>query len=87
MFLTTLNCCGKATQRTAKDTVRLQGDETMAVPKGKVSKSRKNMRRAHDAVDAPGISVCPQCNEPKMPHRVCSNCGYYKGKEIISGDE
>lgn len=58
----------------------------MAVPKGKTSKSKKNMRRAHDAVSAPGISTCPQCQEPKMPHRVCSNCGTYKGKEVISDE-
>ncbi len=58
----------------------------MAVPKKKTSKSKKNMRRAHDAISAPGISTCPQCQEPKLPHRVCANCGTYKGKEIISDD-
>jgi large subunit ribosomal protein L32 len=59
----------------------------MAVPKKKTSKSKKNMRRAHDAITAPGISICPQCQEPKLPHRVCQNCGTYKGKEVISSDE
>ncbi|HEY5672600.1 MAG TPA: 50S ribosomal protein L32 [Malonomonas sp.] len=59
----------------------------MAVPKKKTSKSKKNMRRSHDAVSAPGISTCPQCQEPKRPHRVCANCGTYKGKEIISSDD
>ncbi len=58
----------------------------MAVPKKKTSKSKKNMRRAHDSISAPGISICPQCQEPKLPHRVCANCGTYKGKEIISDD-
>lgn len=58
----------------------------MAVPKKKTSKSKKNMRRAHDFITAPGISTCPQCQEPKLPHRVCANCGTYKGKEIISDD-
>ncbi|MBD1399594.1 50S ribosomal protein L32 [Pelovirga terrestris] len=58
----------------------------MAVPKKKTSKSKKNMRRAHDAINAPGISTCPNCNEPKLPHRVCSSCGSYKGKEVISSD-
>ena len=58
----------------------------MAVPKKKTSKSKKNMRRAHDFLTAPGISTCPQCQEPKLPHRVCANCGTYKGKEIISDD-
>lgn len=59
----------------------------MAVPKGRTSKSKKNMRRAHDAVTAPGISVCPQCQEPKLPHRACSSCGTYKGKEVINSDD
>ena len=59
----------------------------MAVPKKKISKSKKNMRRAHDALSAPGLSVCPQCQEPKLPHRVCSQCGTYKGREIIASDD
>ena len=58
----------------------------MAVPKKKTSKSKKNMRRAHDAISAPGISTCPQCNEPKQSHRVCANCGTYKGKEVVSSE-
>lgn len=59
----------------------------MAVPKKKTSKSKKNMRRAHDAVSAPGLSVCPQCQEPKRPHRVCASCGTYKGQEVIASDD
>jgi len=59
----------------------------MAVPKGKISKSKKNMRRSHDALSVSGISTCPQCQEPKRPHRACSNCGTYKGKEVLNGDE
>ena len=55
----------------------------MAVPKKKTSKSRRDTRRAHDALVAPGVSVCPQCKEPKQSHRVCPSCGTYKGKEII----
>ncbi|ACD95657.1 50S ribosomal protein L32 [Trichlorobacter lovleyi] len=54
----------------------------MAVPKKKTSKSRKNMRRAHDFLTAPSLSVCPQCKSPKMPHRACPSCGTYKGKEV-----
>ncbi len=58
----------------------------MAVPKKKTSKSKKNLRRAHDALVAPGYSTCPTCQEPKRPHRVCASCGSYKGKEIIGSD-
>lgn len=59
----------------------------MAVPKKKTSKSKRDMRRAHDALTAPGISTCPQCREPKQPHRVCPSCGTYKGKEVIGAEE
>ncbi len=59
----------------------------MAVPKKKTSKSRRDMRRAHDSLTAPGISLCSQCKEPKQPHRVCPSCGTYKGKEIVSTEE
>jgi len=55
----------------------------MAVPKKKTSKSRRDMRRAHDGLPTPGLSVCPQCKEPKQPHRVCPSCGTYKGKEVL----
>lgn len=52
-------------------------------PKRRTSKSKKNMRRSHDALTPPALSECPQCHEVKMPHIVCPACGYYKGKEVI----
>ncbi len=55
----------------------------MAVPKKKTSKSRKNMRRAHDFLTTQSVSVCPQCTAPKLPQRVCPSCGTYRGKEVI----
>ncbi|NPA13327.1 MAG: 50S ribosomal protein L32, partial [Aquificae bacterium] len=29
--------------------------------------------------------ICPDCGQPKAPHRVCPHCGSYKGKEVIEG--
>lgn len=56
----------------------------MAVPKRKHSQARKNKRRSNVwKLDAPSFSRCTQCGELKLPHRVCGNCGYYKGKEIV----
>jgi len=59
----------------------------MAVPKRRTSRSRCNKRRAHDALRTPPRSVCPQCQEPKLPHRICRNCGTYRGRTVIETDE
>jgi len=57
----------------------------MAVPKRRTSSSKRDMRRSPNMKKAvPGISICPQCREPKLPHRVCPNCNYYDGKEIVA---
>jgi large subunit ribosomal protein L32 len=29
------------------------------------------------------IQYCKRCNEPVLPHRVCSNCGHYQGRDAI----
>ncbi|HWI41212.1 MAG TPA: 50S ribosomal protein L32 [Verrucomicrobiae bacterium] len=59
----------------------------MAVPKKKTSKSRKNMRRAHDFLTPPALSACPKCKAPKQPHRACASCGTYKGKDVLNKEE
>ena len=59
----------------------------MAVPKGKVSKARRNSRRANWKLSLPGITECPQCHEMKLTHRVCKNCGYYNGKQVLKVEE
>lgn len=55
----------------------------MAVPKRRTSKSKKGHRRSHHFVTPKGVQYCTQCNEPVLPHRVCSNCGYYQGRTAI----
>ena len=60
----------------------------MAVPKNRTSAARRDKRSASNSkMRVPGLSVCPQCHEPKLAHRVCPNCGYYNGKEVIKVDE
>lgn len=54
----------------------------MAVPKRKVSPSRRNMRRSHHALARPGYNECSNCGELKRPHNVCGKCGYYDGREV-----
>jgi len=59
----------------------------MAVPKRRTSSSKRDMRRAPNMKkNSPGLSICEQCNEPKLPHRVCPNCNYYNGRVIVSSE-
>jgi len=59
----------------------------MIAPKRRTSKAKRDKRRSHDGLTTPPRSLCPQCREPKMPHRVCPNCGTYRGREVIATDE
>ncbi|WP_407493265.1 50S ribosomal protein L32 [Pseudooceanicola sp. MF1-13] len=56
----------------------------MAVQQNKVSKSRRNNRRAHDALVAANPNECPSCGELKRPHHVCPSCGSYADREVIA---
>lgn len=56
----------------------------MAVPKGKVSKQRKNTRNsANFKAEAPTLVECPKCHELKRPHTVCKKCGTYKNETVV----
>ena len=59
----------------------------MAVQQNKVSKSRRNNRRAHDALVAGNPNEWPNCGELKRPHHICASCGFYGDKEVISMTE
>lgn len=52
----------------------------MAVPKRRVSTTRKAKRRTNWKLEGPSINVCPSCGEPRLPHRACVKCGAYKNK-------
>jgi len=59
----------------------------MPNPKRRHTRTRTATRRAHDALKPAVPSACPQCQQPKLPHRVCGNCGYYRGVEVIAPRE
>ena len=56
----------------------------MAQPKRRWSKARTHLKRSTWKVERPTFGTCSHCHEPVMPHRVCSNCGYYDGKEVVA---
>ena len=55
----------------------------MAVPKKRQSKSRRNMRRSHDAVQPLKLQFCSKCGTAVPSHVICPNCGYYHGRLMI----
>lgn len=61
--------------------------QLFAVPARKVSKTRKNKRKTHLKKEAPTFIKCKNCGEVVAPHRACTACGYYKGKEVIKQEK
>jgi large subunit ribosomal protein L32 len=55
----------------------------MAVPKQRQSHARTNKRRSQHKITPPGLMACPKCHAPKRPHRVCTECGTYSGREVV----
>jgi len=54
----------------------------MPNPKNKHSKARTRTRRAHDKAEIPTVVNCPTCGAPHLYHRVCPECGSYRGKTV-----
>jgi large subunit ribosomal protein L32 len=53
-------------------------------PKRKLSRGRRDRRRANDALQALSLVQCSNCGEMRVSHTVCPNCGHYQGREVIS---
>ena len=56
----------------------------MALPKRRQSKARSRKRRTHYKSKAISLAKCAQCKQSKLPHHACPNCGYYRGRPVIS---
>jgi len=55
----------------------------MAVPKSKVTRSRRNNRRSHDSLSSDANNECSNCGESRRPHHICAACGHYDGREVV----
>lgn len=61
----------------------------MPNPKRRHSNTRTRKRRTHDVMKIMTVGAgtgCPPGTKnpvPHMPHRVCTRCGYYKGKPVL----
>ena len=56
----------------------------MAHPKRKISKARRDKRRAHHAISEVTLAKCPNCGAFHKYHNACPECGYYRGRQVIS---
>ena len=56
----------------------------MAVPKSKISRSRRGNRRAHDSLSKVVYAECSNCGENKLSHQICPSCGYYNEREVTN---
>lgn len=54
----------------------------MAVQQNKKSRSRRDMRRSHDALGLPTLTVDPTSGETHLRHHVSPD-GFYRGKKVI----
>ncbi len=53
----------------------------------RATRAHRDNRRSQHALEANRLSKCPDCNTPHLRHRVCLNCGKYRGKMIIDVKE
>jgi large subunit ribosomal protein L32 len=54
-----------------------------ALPKERISHQRQQNRRSHMNLSMKGLTNCPQCHTPRLPHTVCPVCGTYKGQTVV----
>lgn len=59
----------------------------MAMPKKRMTSARSGNRRSHLALKNISLTRCTNCHVVIVPHRVCYNCGYYKGEKILKFKE
>ena len=59
----------------------------MPLQKRRLGRTRIHHRRSawmRLAQNSPVSQKCPNCDEPKLPHRICGACGQYNGKQIVA---
>ncbi|MHB9156080.1 MAG: 50S ribosomal protein L32 [Endomicrobiales bacterium] len=60
----------------------------MPNPKRKHTPSRRDSRRSSNSkLDAANASKCPHCGAPKLPHRICTSCGFYNNELVMPKKE
>ncbi|MEE2892937.1 MAG: 50S ribosomal protein L32 [Pseudomonadota bacterium] len=58
----------------------------MAVQQNKKTRSRRGMRRSHDGISGPTLSIDPMTGETHRRHHVSAD-GFYKGRKVVPGKD
>ncbi|CAN0307095.1 unnamed protein product [Chrysoparadoxa australica] len=58
----------------------------MAVQKSKKTRSRRDMRRSHDALSGPALSVDSTSGETHRRHHVTAD-GFYRVRKVVAGKD
>lgn len=58
-----------------------------ALPKRKISKTRRDKRRTHHNINVPTLIRCDNCGDMKLPHVMCPSCRQYRGRQILPAFE
>ena len=56
----------------------------MGLPSKKRTNRSKRERNSHIKLTAKGATKCSNCQSTILPHIVCPECGYYKGKQVVN---
>lgn len=60
----------------------------MGVQQSRRSNARTARKRAAWLkTEKPNVMECPQCHSFKLPHRICTECGFYNGREVLAKKE
>ena len=56
----------------------------MAVPKSKVTRMKRGMRRSHDSLKDPTYVEDKQSGELRRPHHIDLKTGMYRGRQVLT---
>ena len=57
----------------------------MATPKQRISRTRRDKKRAQKGLSIVQLVHCSNCNNSIKPHHICPACGHYRGRQVIVG--
>ena len=63
--------------------LRTPRENQMAVPKSKITKSKRDMRRAHDAIKNDAYIEDKVTGELHRPHHIDLKTGMYRGRQVL----